>query len=632
MKLLILAILFLPLFGLLVNFLFGRRWVEPWAGVLATAVTASSFVLSCFLLFHVLNLPVTERTIVATYFNWISTGPLNVDFALQIDPVSLCMILVVTGVGSLIHLYSIGYMAKDPGFRRYFIYLNLFIFMMLILVMAANLPLLFVGWEGVGLCSYLLIGFWYEDILKAQAGKKAFIVNRIGDACFLVGMFLILKTFGTLDFLKLNSQILSSTTVSVATATIISLLLFGGATGKSAQIPLHVWLPDAMAGPTPVSALIHAATMVTAGVYMIIRLNFLYLLSPIAMSVVATIGFGTAIFAALIAMSQNDIKKVLAYSTISQLGYMFGAVGVGAFAAALFHLITHAFFKALLFLGSGAVIHAMHGEQDIQKMGGLRKPLPVTSMTFLIGVLAISGIPIFAGFFSKDMILWFTATSALGNWGLLFVGLTTAALTALYMFRLYALTFLGKSRTRGVHPHEAPPSMAIPLVVLAFLSIIGGFIGLPEWTHFPDIISNFIEPIARLPEFTLGHEAELIVTLVSVLVAFFGLSFGYYLFVSRPSEKERAIEILQPLPRWSQNKFYIDEFYMKFFINPIMRFSQFCWQFIDVQIIDRGVNLSGSVWKKISNTMSEIQTGNAQGYAFWMTIGTLLLIYFVFKG
>ena len=350
------------------------------------------------------------------------------------------------------------------------------------------------------------------------------------------------------------------------------------------------------------------------------------------MGVVATIGFGTALFAALIAISQNDIKKVLAYSTISQLGYMFGAVGVGAFAAALFHLITHAFFKALLFLGSGSVIHALHGEQDIQKMGGLRKALPITSKTFLIGVLAISGIPIFAGFFSKDMILWFTASSVLGNWGLLFVGLTTAGLTALYMFRLYVLTFLGTPRTAGTHPHEAPPSMSIPLIVLAFLSIVGGFIGLPEWTHFPDIITNFIEPIAKLPELTLGHEAELIVTVVSIVIAFLGLGIGYYLFVSRPAEKERLTGALQPLPTWSQNKFYIDEFYGRFFVGPIMQFAQFCWQFIDVQIIDRAVNLSGSIWRKTSNTMSSIQTGNVQGYALWMAIGTLFLIYFVFKG
>lgn len=628
---LILAILFFPLFGAVTNFLFGRRWREPWPGILATVAVTGSFVLSLFLLFHLLALPLTDRTILSTYFNWISTGPLNVDFALLIDPVSICMILVITGVGSLIHLYSIGYMAKDTGFARYFIYLNLFIFMMLILVMAANLPLLFVGWEGVGLCSYLLIGFWYEDILKAQAGKKAFIVNRIGDACFLLGMFLILKTFGTLDFLNLNSQLIG-TAVSVTTITMISLLLFAGATGKSAQIPLYVWLPDAMAGPTPVSALIHAATMVTAGVYMIIRLNGLYLLSPIAMGTVSTIGFGTAILAALIAISQNDIKKVLAYSTISQLGYMFGAVGVGAFAAALFHLITHAFFKALLFLGSGSVIHALHGEQDIQKMGGLKKYLPITSKTFLIGVLAISGIPIFAGFFSKDLILWFTASSIFGNWALLTVGLLTAGLTALYMFRLYALTFLGKSRSHTNHPHESSSTMAIPLIILAILSVIGGFIGLPEWTHFPDLISTFIEPIAKLPELTLGHEAELILTIISVLVAIAGIGIGYIFFVSRPEERTRVAQLLQPITSWSQNKFYVDEFYGKVFVNPIMIFAQVCWKFIDVQIIDRTVNFSGTIWRRTSSLMSNVQTGNVQGYALLMVIGTLFMLYFVFKG
>lgn len=634
MNSLILAILLFPLVGVLINSIFGRRWPEPWAGILATAVTASSFLLGCIVFFKILNLPTTEQTIVATYFNWMSVGPLVVDFALQIDPISLCMILVITGVGSLIHLYSIGYMAKDKGFARYFVYLNLFIFMMLILVMGSSLPLLFVGWEGVGLCSYLLIGFWFEDITKAQAGKKAFIINRIGDACFLIGMFLILKTFGTLDFLKLQTQIsaLTSAGLSLTTVTAICLLLFGGATGKSAQIPLFVWLPDAMAGPTPVSALIHAATMVTAGVYMIIRLNFLYILSPVAMGIIAAIGFATAIFAALIAMSQNDIKKVLAYSTISQLGFMFGAVGVGAFAAGLFHLITHAFFKALLFLGSGSVIHALHGEQDIQKMGGLKKSLPITHATFLVGVLAISGIPIFAGFFSKDMILWFTASSVYGNWGLLSVGFITAGFTAFYMFRVYALTFLGIPRVSGFHPHESPASMSLPLIVLAFLSITGGFIGLPEWVHIPNFLFEFLEPFAKLPDITLSHEAEYIVTFISVFVALIGIGVGYLFFVRQSKARKSITTILRPLPSWSFNKFYVDEFYGKAFVSPIMYFAQVCWKFIDTVIIDGGVNLFGGFWKKTSSILSNLQTGNVQSYALLMAIGTLLLMYFVFKG
>lgn len=634
MKLLVLGILLFPLFGVVINSLFGRNFKEPWAGVIATAAVACSFILGVLLFINITNLPIIDRTMVFSYFNWISTGPLIVDFALQIDPISICMILVVTGVGGLIHLYSIGYMAKDSSFSRYFIYLNLFIFMMLILVMGANLPLLFVGWEGVGLCSYLLIGFWFKDIAKAQAGKKAFIINRIGDACFLIGMFLILKTFGTLDFLQLQAQIstFGAAGISIATITVIALLLFGGATGKSAQIPLFVWLPDAMAGPTPVSALIHAATMVTAGVYMIIRLNFLYILSPIAMGVVATIGFGTALFAALIALSQDDIKKVLAYSTISQLGYMFGAVGVGAFAAGLFHLITHAFFKALLFLCAGSVIHALSGEQNIQKMGGLKKALPITSMTFLIGVLAISGIPLFSGFFSKDMILWFTSASLYGNWALAIVGFVTAGLTALYMYRVYALTFLGKPRVKGLRPHESPPSMAIALIVLGILSVLGGFIGLPEWSHYPNLLFNFIEPIARLPEVTLGHEAEVVVTIISIVFALFGILVGYYLFVRKPKEQKKITKALQPLPTWSKNKFYVDEIYAKTIVNPIMSFSRFCWNFIDVLIIDKTVNLVGAFWRKASTLMSYLQTGFVQGYAILMTIGTLFLIYFIFKG
>ena len=486
-----------PLIGFLVLGILGSRIKnEKLIGIIGSSTVGLSFILALTIFIQMLGMEPEQRKQSLELFTWLSTftgsaSSLTVNVAYQIDQLSILMTLIVTGVGFLIHIYSIGYMHNDAGFWRFFSYLNLFIFAMLNLVLADNFLLMFLGWEGVGLCSYLLIGFWYEKKFTGDAAKKAFIVNRIGDFGFILGMLLIFSTFGSLNFSTVfNSASLLS--VGNTTALWITLLLFVGAMGKSAQIPLYVWLPDAMAGPTPVSALIHAATMVTAGVYMVARCSILFALAPATMEFIAIVGAVTAVFAATIGLVQNDIKKVLAYSTISQLGYMFLAMGVAAFSAGIFHLMTHAFFKALLFLGSGAVIHAMHDEQDIQKMGGLKEYLPITYKTFLIGAIAISGIPPFAGFFSKDEILWRTFSSEQGSWVLWLLGVFGAAMTAFYMFRLVTLTFEGEKRfsakggsasggdLRHIHPHEAPKTMTVPLIILAILSIVGGFVGIPH--------------------------------------------------------------------------------------------------------------------------------------------------------
>ncbi len=464
-----------PLIGFLINGLFGSRFKENHIGTIASAAIGLSFIVSVTIFFQVLQLPASERSISRIIYTWIQTGDFQVNIGFLIDPLSLVMLLVVTGVGFLIHVYSIGYMHGDRSFARYFAYLNLFTFSMLLLVLADNFLLLFVGWEGVGLCSYLLIGFWFENNDYADAGRKAFVVNRIGDFGFLLGMFLIFQHFGSLNFNAVFSQAPEVLTTGLATA--ICLLLFLGATGKSAQIPLYVWLPDAMAGPTPVSALIHAATMVTAGVYMVARCHVLFLSSPFVLNLVAIIGICTAFLAATIALVSNDIKKVLAYSTISQLGYMFLACGVGAFGAAIFHVSTHAYFKALLFLSAGSVMHALGNETDMTKMGGLRKKLPITYRFFLIGALALAGVPLFSGFFSKDEILWKAASSPFGGFWLWFAGAAVAGLTAFYTFRLIFMTFHGRSRVSkevATHIHESPKIMTVPLGILAVLAIVGG--------------------------------------------------------------------------------------------------------------------------------------------------------------
>jgi NADH-quinone oxidoreductase subunit L len=627
---------FLPLAGAVLNGLFGRWLKREWlVGGLGSLTVGLSFLAACGMFVELLGLPADQRLFVVPFFPWISAGTLQVGFSYQVDPLSVVMMLVVTGVGFLIHVYSIGYMHGDRGFWRFFAYLNLFIFAMLNLVMADNFLLLFLGWEGVGLCSYLLIGFWYDRKFEkgttGDAAKKAFIVNRIGDFGFLLGIFLIFTTFGSLQFSHVFPQA-SAFAVGTPVMLWISLALFLGATGKSAQIPLFVWLPDAMAGPTPVSALIHAATMVTAGVYMVSRASIFFALAPAAMTTVAVIGAATAVFAATIGLVQNDIKKVLAYSTISQLGYMFLALGVGAFAAGMFHVVTHAFFKALLFLGSGAVIHAMHDEQDITRMGGLREHLPVTYRTFLIGAIAIAGIPPFAGFFSKDEILW--KAFADGHWALWALGFAGAGLTAFYMFRLVWLTFGGEKRwASGVHPHEAPWTMGGPLVLLAALSVAGGLLGIPASLGGTNAIEHWLEPVfaPALEKLALApHESflpEYILMALSVAVAVGGILLArrWYAGISQTPETlstrfARAYRILR-------NKYYVDEFYDASVVRPLHRFSErLLWKVVDVGVIDWTVNALARATGALSRTVRMAQTGIAQTYAVVFLLGVVTIV------
>jgi NADH-quinone oxidoreductase subunit L len=608
---------------------------------------------------HMLGLAPQHRIITQTLFPWIVAGDLHVEFSLLIDPLSMVMVLVVSGVGTIIHFYSVGYMAKDDGFARYFAYLNLFMFSMLVLVMGKNLLLLFVGWEGVGLCSYLLIGFWYKDILKAAAGKKAFIVNRIGDLGFLLGIFLVYVTtrgidHPTLDFLGLRALVSEHPEAFATTVTAACILFFIGATGKSAQIPLYVWLPDAMAGPTPVSALIHAATMVTAGVYRVARLSFLYLESPVAMPIVATVGGVTALYAATIGICQKDIKKVLAYSTISQLGYMFVAVGVGAFSAGIFHLMTHAFFKACLFLGSGSVIHAMGGEQDMFKMGALGKKMKITMATFVIASLAIAGIPPLAGFFSKDEILWNTFTSSIGPswlsgflWAVLFVG---AGVTAFYVFRAVFLTFFGKRRysdEAAHHLHEAPAIMTVPLIILAAGSALAGFIGVPAILGGVNYFHHFLEPsigpisrdiaaavlahgteAAGHGEAHGSHTLELVLMALSVLAGLIGIFVAYRLYIKAPLIPARMAESAAGLYRLVYNKYFVDEAYEASLVRPGYRLSNaLLFKVVDVWIIDGIVNAVGAIARLFGSTIRLVQTGLVRTYALFFLLGILYLVY-----
>jgi NADH-quinone oxidoreductase subunit L len=540
------------------------------------------------------------------------------------------MMLVVSGVSFVIHVYSIGYMHGDGGFRRYFVFLNLFVFFMLLLVMGGNFLIMFVGWEGVGLCSYLLIGFWYSDDAKATAGKKAFILNRIGDFGFLIAIFLIWTTFGTVQFTKLIPMA-SLYPAGSGVVTAICLLLFMGAVGKSAQFPLYVWLPDAMAGPTPVSALIHAATMVTAGVYMVARVNFFFVLSPAALSVVAIVGGGTALFAATIGLVQNDIKKVLAYSTVSQLGYMFLACGVGAFAAAIFHLVTHAFFKGLLFLGSGSVIHSMSGEQDIRHMGGLKSKMPATYATFLIGTLAIAGVPGLAGFFSKDEILWKTFSG--GQTILWLLGLVAAFCTAFYMFRLVYLTFHGRfrgSKAGEHHLHESPPVMTVPLIILAVLSVIGGYIGLPHVLGGTNPFGQWLGPVvhpADAGEAIVYHgeaATELTLMVVSVAAALAGIYLAYAWYMKK-SETVKALGE-SALHTMLLNKYWVDEIYSVTIVQPFVKGSELLARYFDVGTIDGLVNGVGSFFSWIGGGVRRVQTGLVQNYAVFMGIGLLLVL------
>ena len=624
-----------PLVGFLLNGLYGKRIGNRIVGLVSCTAIFLSFAVSLFLLSKYIGLNQPGAEFHSTLFKWIPVADLQVNISYQIDSLSLMMALMVTGVAFLIHVYSIGYMKGDAGYARFFSYMNLFTFMMLNLVLADNYLLMFLGWEGVGLCSYLLIGFWYEDELNASAGKKAFIVNRIGDFGFLLGALLIFSTFGSLTYSEVFSQ-LDEFSIGDNVITAITLLLFVGAIGKSAQIPLYVWLPDAMAGPTPVSALIHAATMVTAGVYMVSRSSFLYVLAPTTMAFIAVIGAATALFAATIALTQNDIKKVLAYSTISQLGYMFLALGVGAFTAGMFHLLTHAFFKSLMFLAAGSVMHALSNEQDMQQMGGLKKHTPKTYIVFLVGALALSGIPGLSGFFSKDEILWQAYSSSAGNIWLWIVGVIVAGLTAFYIFRLLFLTFHGESRWKeGTKPHESPKIMTLPLIILALLSVVGGYIGIPAILGGENQLHHFLqENVAEFPvaSMTHSHNEEYTIMAISTLMAMTGILFAYLFYIRRKDLPETLANKAKSIHSLLKNKYYVDEIYDLLFIRSTKKLAIALWQKFDVAVIDGLVNGTGNMLILFGSYLRLTQSGLVQNYAFSIFIGGLMMIgYFIFR-
>jgi NADH-quinone oxidoreductase subunit L len=662
-----------PLLGAAIQLFVGRRLSKNAVSAVSVGLPGLSLLWALGCLFEFLKLPSDVHIFNKVLYSWLPAGPfrladgslgnLNVHVGFQLDPLSTVMLLVVTGVGFLIHVYSIGYMAHEGGYYRFFGYMNLFMFSMLILVLANNYLMMFVGWEGVGLCSYLLIGFFLQRKSASDAGKKAFVVNRIGDAGFLLGVMLMAVTFGSVDFHEVTAQALSGRFPVGSTVIVtICILLFIGATGKSAQIPLYTWLPDAMEGPTPVSALIHAATMVTAGVYMVARSNALFILAPTAMALVAGIGAATALWAASIGLVQNDIKRVLAYSTISQLGYMFLACGVGAFGAGIFHLMTHAFFKALLFLGAGSVIHAMSGEQDMRKMGGLWSRIPTTAKTMLVATLAISGAPLFSGFFSKDEILWQAFSSAYGGKLLWFVGFATAGLTAFYMFRLFFLTFAGKSRVPHElehHIHESPKVMTVPLICLAIGALAAGYVGWPRILGGSNHFEHFLEPVFENPVAMRGFPAyataEFGLMLLSVAVAAAGFLVAYFWYVRNPEAPERAAAKAGPIYNIVLHKYYVDEIYDALFVNRVKNLGNLFAAF-DLGVVDGGVNGAGwltrmagelSRWwdtwvidgvlnvaafvvKVMSYPVRVIQTGLVQNYAWMITLGVLLfMVYYL---
>src|SRR3989449_1841789 len=674
----------IPLFpaaGFVINGLLGKRMSKTAVGVIGCGVVLISFVFSAGAVYQLLQLDAEHRSHTVTLYRWINGGlahtrsggvaDFSVDWSFLLDPLSSVMILVVTGIGFLIHVYSTGYMHEEDGFYRFFAYLNLFMFSMLTLVLGSNYLMMFVGWEGVGLCSYLLIGYYFLKKSAGDAAKKAFVVNRVGDWGFSIGIMLIFVSFGTLEFTRIGEPVREGVMagryhVSDPIFIAIALSLFVGAAGKSAQIPLYVWLPDAMEGPTPVSALIHAATMVTAGVYMVARSNFIYQMAPQAMTVVAVIGAVTAFFAASIGLVQNDIKRVLAYSTVSQLGYMFLALGVGAFAAGIFHLMTHAFFKALLFLGSGSVIHAMHHEQDMRKMGALKNKIPVTFWTMFIGTLAIAGTPGLAGFFSKDEILWKAFSSKQGHVLLWLIGAAVAGMTAFYMFRLLFMTFFGESRVdprTEHHIHESPHSMTVPLIILAIGSVVAGYIGFPAWLGGTNAFEKFLDPvfeplpIPHGPEAEYSHMAEAGMAAASVAIALIGFGLAYSKYCKRSWEEQREMRQYGPLYSVFLNKYYGDEIYDFFFVNRAKDAGTGLWKF-DAKVIDGAVNLSawttvegalGSGWwdrwvvdgmvkfiggfiKTLSWPLRLIQTGYVQNYALVMILGLLIFIGYVLWG
>ena len=622
-----------PLIGFLINGVGRNFWSKTLVSWIGSVAILASFVLSLGIFLELNASDVKSFTV--PLFDWIQVGALRIPFSFLVDPLSSIMLLIVTGIGFLIHVYSAGYMHNDGGFAKFFAYLNLFIFFMLLLVLGSNYVVLFIGWEGVGLCSYLLIGFWFTNANYASAAKKAFVMNRIGDLGFLLAVFFIYSTFGSVEFANVFPQaalLPSGSTILV----VITLLLFVGATGKSAQLPLFTWLPDAMAGPTPVSALIHAATMVTAGIYMIARSNILFTLAPLTMDIVAIVGLSTAIVAALIAITQNDIKKVLAYSTVSQLGYMFLGLGVGAYTGAFFHVITHAFFKALLFLGAGSVIHAMHHEQDMRNMGGLKAKLPITFFTMLMGTIAISGLPPFSGFFSKDEIL---AHVYEHNPTLWVIGVIGAMLTAFYMFRMLFLTFWGSFRgtkEQEKHLHESPKSMTIPLVVLAILSVFGGLIGVPEVLGGQHWLAQFLSPVLVYTKAVSGeavpldHATEYLLMGISVGAALLAIGIAYVTYVSRKVLPISDAENRSFLSKLSYHKFYIDEVYEALITRPLDAISTFFYKVVDKLGIDGLVNGAGTTAKEASKTLRLIQTGNVGFYIFMMVAGIVALLIYGF--
>ncbi|MGB6066678.1 MAG: NADH-quinone oxidoreductase subunit L [Desulfomonilaceae bacterium] len=623
-----------PLLGFLINGLIGKRFSEKAIGWIGAVSVGASFVVALLILLELLGTPPASRSFQKIMYTWMLSGNLKVPIGFLVDPLSMVMMMVVSGVGCVIHIYSIGYMHGEIGFRRYFAYLNLFVFNMLILVTANNFLLMFVGWEGVGLCSYLLIGYYYEKQSASDAGKKAFVVNRVGDFGFLIGMFLIFITFGTFNFTDVFHAAPEKLAAGGTLATLITLLLFVGATGKSAQIPLYTWLPDAMEGPTPVSALIHAATMVTAGVYMVARCSVLFALAPTSMTVVAIVGGATAFYAATIGITQFDIKRVLAYSTISQLGYMFMACGVGAFGSGIFHLMTHAFFKALLFLAAGSVMHAMSGELDMRKMGGLRRQLPRTHWTYLFGTLAIAGIVPFAGFFSKDEILLYSLHRNVGFW---IIGAVAALMTSFYMFRSMCMTFWGESRVdpeTAHHLHESPPIMTIPLMILAFLSLVGGFIGIPIWEG-GQRFGNFLAPVFA-PAQTILNRAhhlehstvtmELVLMGVALAIAFAGLILARRVYLIQPSIADSMVKRFSGLHRLVYNKYWIDELYDFLFVNSIISFSRLLWKGFDDAVIDGIVNGVAHAVRGCGAYLRKIETGLVKDYALSILVGAVVVI------
>ncbi len=636
-------VVFVPFIGFVLNGLLGKafdRWRREIVHWIACGALGVSFFLSLLVFYSFVHLPHGVESVEKVLYNWIVSGNLVVQVGYRIDSLSMVMTLVVLGVSFLIHIYSIGYMWEDPDYPRYFTYLNLFVFMMLNLVLANNILLMFFGWEGVGLCSYLLIGFWFEKDSASNAGKKAFIVNRVGDYGFTLGVFTLFVALGSKGIWTVRFEDIFHHLglLSPHVITVIALLLFVGATGKSAQIPLYVWLPDAMEGPTPVSSLIHAATMVTAGVYMVSRMSPLYVLTPFAMKVVAVIGALTAFFAATMALCQFDIKKILAYSTISQLGYMFLACGVGAFSAGIFHVMTHAFFKALLFMCAGAVMHAMSGELDMRLMGGLRKKMPITYWTMVAATLAICGIPGFSGFFSKDEILSSAFFSPRGSFFLWAIGTFTAALTSFYMFRLLFNVFHGECRAPEElkeHIHEAPKSMTIPMSVLAILSVIGGYVGIPKVLGGRNMFHHFLESsVAPLPEAVHHVESHAMVVKelglmgISVVAAVIGILIAYWFYMK---DRNIPVRLSQRFPRLYDllyHKWYVDEIYMALVVRPLRDSlaTNILWKGVDVEVIDGSVNgIAGSI-KSFGESLRKWETGHLQHYILTMIIGIFIVV------